>query len=128
MDDESNIRGFQDLVVWQKAVALSVQIYQITKGFPREELYGLTSQIRRAVVSIPSNIAEGQGRGSRSAFASHLDIAIGSASELETQLTIAEKIGYLPADQCTALLTELTSIIRMLYGLLRKIQPDRHIR
>jgi len=128
MEEQPNIRGFQDLVVWQKAVALTVQIYQITKGFPREELYGLTSQIRRAAVSIPSNIAEGQGRGSQSAFASHLDIAIGSASELETQLTIAEKIGYLSGEQSKMLSTELTTIIRMLYGLLRKIQPDRHLR
>lgn len=128
MEEQPNIRGFQDLVVWQKAVALTVQIYQVTKDFPREELYGLTSQIRRAAVSIPSNIAEGQGRGSPSAFASHLDIAIGSASELETQLTIAERIGFLPHEQFAALLTELTAIIRMLYGLLRKIQPGRHFR
>ncbi len=128
MSEQTNIRGFQDLVVWQKAVALTFQIYQITKGFPREEVYGLTSQIRRAAVSIPSNIAEGQGRGSHTAFASHLDIAIGSASELETQLTSAEKIGYLPKEQFITLLTELTNIIRMLYGLLRKIQPGHHVR
>jgi len=72
-----------------------VTIYKITSAFPREEIYGLTSQIRRAAVSIPSNIAEGQARSSDAVFANHIDIAIGSSAELETQLTIALKIEYL---------------------------------
>ncbi|KAF0108859.1 MAG: S23 ribosomal protein [Anaerolineaceae bacterium] len=126
MEDQQKIRGFKDLIVWQRSVALAVKIYQITRTFPREEIYGLTSQIRRAAISIPSNIAEGHGRGSQSAFASHLDIALGSAAELETQLEIALKIGYLSQENHVSLLAELTEITRMLYGLLNKVQPNRH--
>ncbi|MDP2994470.1 MAG: four helix bundle protein [Anaerolineales bacterium] len=126
MEERRTIRGFKDLVVWQRSVALAVKIYQITKNFPREEIYGLTSQIRRAAVSIPSNIAEGHGKGSRPSFASHIDIALGSAAELETQLEISIKIGYLSQSESDSLLIELTEIVRMLYGLLNKVQPDRH--
>jgi four helix bundle protein len=127
MEERKTIRGFKDLIVWQKSVALAVRVYQVTKNFPREEIYGLTSQIRRAVVSIPSNIAEGHGKGSKPSFASHIDIALGSAAELETQLEIALKIGYIPQTDFDSLLNELTEIVRMLYGLLNKVQPDRHI-
>jgi len=126
MEERRKIRGFKDLVVWQRSVALAVKIYQITKNFPREEIYGLTSQIRRAAVSIPSNIAEGHGKGSRPSFASHTDIALGSAAELETQLEISLKIGYLSQSESDSLLIELTEIVRILYGLLNKVQPDRH--
>ncbi len=126
MDEHPKIRGFKDLIVWQRSVALTIKIYEATKKFPREEIYGLTSQIRRVASSIPSNIAEGHGRGSKSAFVSHLDIAIGSAVELETQFEIAAKLGYLSQENYAPLITELTEIIRMLYGLLNKVQPDRH--
>jgi len=111
------------LIVWQRAVDFTVKIYTVTKNFPREEMYGLTSQIRRASVSIPSNIAEGQARNTKSAFANHLDIALGSAAELETQLTIALKIGYLQQSEYENLTTNLVEITRMLYGLLNKVRP-----
>ena len=125
MEERQKIRGFKDLLVWQRAVALAVKIYEVTKTFPREEQYGLTSQIRRAAVSIPSDIAEGHVRGTRAAFASHIDIALGSAAELETQLTITLKIGCMkPADH-NEIIAELTEITRMLYGLLKKVQPNR---
>jgi four helix bundle protein len=118
------ITSFKDLVIWQRS-ELVVQIYQSPQTFPREEIYGITSQIRRAAVSIPSNIAEGQSRGSDAAFAHHLDIAIGSTVELETQLSIALKIKYLqPADH-DELVAELTEITHMLYGLRSKMKRSR---
>ncbi len=103
-------------------------IYITTNGFPREEMYGLTSQIRRAAVSIPSNIAEGQARNSPRAFSSHLNISLGSAAELETQLIIAQHIGYLAQENLVPLVTELTEIKKMLHGLLnvqRQKSEDR---
>ncbi|PIW17620.1 MAG: hypothetical protein COW33_06475 [Anaerolineae bacterium CG17_big_fil_post_rev_8_21_14_2_50_57_27] len=123
MEEKQKIRSFHDLIVWQRAVDFTVKIYTVTKNFPREEMYGLTSQIRRASVSIPSNIAEGQARNTKPAFANHLDIALGSAAELETQLTIALKIGYLQQSEYENLTTNLVEITRMLYGLLNKVRP-----
>jgi four helix bundle protein len=111
-------KGYKDLVVWQRAVKFVVDIYKATNGFPREEMYGITSQIRRAAVSVPSNIAEGQARNSPRAFASHLNIALGSSAELETQLIVANQIGYLEEKALDSLATELTEIVRMLHGLL----------
>ena len=121
----SKITSFNDLVVWQRSMALVVKIYQDTQKFPREEIYGLTSQIRRAAVSIPSNIAEGQSRGSDPAFANHLDIALGSAAELETQLTIALKIDYLSSTDYDLLTDELLEIVKMIYGLRSKLKRRR---
>ena len=123
MEEKQKIRSFHDLIVWQRAVDFTVKIYTVTKNFPREEMYGLTSQIRRASVSIPSNIAEGQAHNTKPAFANHLDIALGSAAELETQLTIALKIGYLQQSEYENLTTNLVEITRMLYGLLNKVRP-----
>ncbi len=111
-------KGYKDLVVWQRAVKFVVDIYKATNGFPREEMYGITSQIRCAAVSVPSNIAEGQARNSPRAFASHLNIALGSSAELETQLIAANQIGYLEEKALDSLATELTEIVRMLHGLL----------
>lgn len=86
-------QSFRDLNVWQRAMQLTVATYQLTQDFPREELYGLTSQIRRSAVSIPSNIAEGQGRFSNGEFKQFLSIARGSNCELQTQLEIARSLG-----------------------------------
>ena len=122
MTEKRKIRSFHDLVVWQKSVDFSVKIYEITRNFPREERFGLISQIQRAAVSIPSNIAEGQARNTQKAFANHLNIALGSAAEVETQLTIALKIGYLRQDSHKELITNLTEITKMLYGLLRSLR------
>lgn len=127
MEEQKKIRGFKDLIVWQRSVALAVEIYRITKEFPREEIYGITSQIRRASVSIPSNLAEGHARNTKLQFASFIDIALGSAAELETQLTISLQIGYLKQADYDKLVSELTEITRMLYGLLNRVQPDRHL-
>jgi four helix bundle protein len=88
------VRSFRDLLVWQRAIQLSVAIYRLTKDFPREEIYGLTSQIRRAAVSIPSNIAEGHGRMSTGEYRQFLGIARGSNFELQTQVEIARALGF----------------------------------
>jgi four helix bundle protein len=85
-------QSFRDLLVWQKAMQLTVAIYRLTQGFPREEIYGLTSQIRRAAVSVPSNIAEGQGRLNSAEFRQFLGIARGSICEVQTQLEIARAL------------------------------------
>jgi four helix bundle protein len=111
-------KSYKDLIVWQRAVDFVVEIYKATNGFPREEIYGLTSQIRRAAVSIPSNIAEGQARNSPRAFANHLNIAPGSSAELETQFIAAQRIGYLAEANQEKLVKELTEIVKMLHGLL----------
>ncbi|MGC1464005.1 MAG: four helix bundle protein [Terracidiphilus sp.] len=89
----TRIRSFRDLKVWQKSMDLTVAVYDLTKSFPREETFGLTSQLRRSAVSIPSNIAEGQGRSNTREFQQFLGIARGSNCELQTQLEIARRIG-----------------------------------
>jgi four helix bundle protein len=111
-------KGYKDLIVWQRAVKFVVDVYKATNNFPRDEMYGITSQIRRAAVSIPSNIAEGQARNSPRAFASHLNISLGSAAELETQLIVSNEIGHLPKSELERLTAELIEIIKMLNGLL----------
>jgi four helix bundle protein len=87
------VQSFRDLIVWQRSIQLTVKIYRLTQNFPREEIYGLTSQIRRSAVSVPSNIAEGQGRLSTGEFRQFLGMARGSNSELLTQLEIARALG-----------------------------------
>ena len=113
---------FRDLLVWQKAIAFVTEIYRNTQAFPKEELYGLTSQIRRAAVSIPSNIAEGQGRLTRGEFRQFLGHAKGSLAEVETQLIIAHNLGYLI--DVEPLLQSLHEIARMLNGLLNSLTTD----
>jgi four helix bundle protein len=88
------VQSFRDLLVWQRAIQLSVSIYRLTQVFPREELYGLTSQIRRSAVSVPSNIAEGHGRLSTGEYRQFLGIARGSNFELQTQIEIARALGF----------------------------------
>jgi four helix bundle protein len=87
------LRGYRELIAWQKSVELVTEIYSITKEFPRDEIYGLTSQLRRSAVSVPSNIAEGQGRATKGEFIQFLGHARGSLFELETQIVIRRKIG-----------------------------------
>jgi four helix bundle protein len=92
MTTDKNIFSHKDLIVWQKSMRLVVCIYEITEKFPKEEIFGLTSQMRRAAVSIPSNIAEGRCRSTRKDFSQFLRIAFGSAAELDTQIEIAEQL------------------------------------
>jgi four helix bundle protein len=112
---------YRELIAWQKAMDLVELVYRLTHRFPREELYGLTSQVRRAAVSVPSNIAEGQGRGVGAEFAHHLRIANGSRQEVETQLLIAVRLGYITEDECGSVFCLLEEVGRLLAGLHRSV-------
>ena|SRR3989338_4625218 len=108
------INSYKDLIVWQKAMELVVEIYKLTESFPKEELYGLTSQIRRSVISIPSNIAEGSRRVSRKDFRNFLMIAYGSGAELETQIEIAKKLAFTRMSEFTAVDNLLCEVMKIL--------------
>ncbi|HYU48159.1 MAG TPA: four helix bundle protein [Terriglobales bacterium] len=114
---EQALRGYRDLSAWQQAMAMVTEIYRITRAFPKEELYGLVSQIRRAAVSIPSNLAEGHGRNSRNEFRQFIGQARGSLSEVETQLEISKNLGYVKADVADALMAQADAVGKMLTGL-----------
>lgn len=111
-----------DLIVWQRAVDLSVAVYLLTRGFPREEIYGITSQLRRASVSIASNIAEGYGRSSREQYKYFLALARGSYMEVQTQLVIARKIGLADPDAIQKVAGLASEVGRMLAAILRKLR------
>ena len=118
------MRPHQKLDAWGKSVDLVVEVYKVTEGFPKEEKYGLTSQIRRAAVSVPANIAEGAGRYSQKEFAHFVSNAQGSASELETELIIAHRLGYLSEALFIELITDLERIGRLITGLTRRIRAN----
>ena len=117
------MKSYKDLIVWQKAISLCVRVYQITDSFPKSEIYGLTSQIRRSAVSIPSNIAEGHSRGHKE-YIQFLKIAFGSGAELETQLFIALQIKYLTQQEYNDLNLLLEEIMKMLNSLLQKLKTN----
>jgi len=119
-----SVQSYKDLIVWQKALDLVEIIYQVTNAFPKEELYGLTNHLRRAAVSIPSNIAEGHGRSSAQEFHRFLSIAKGSLAEVETQLLIAQRLGYLSNDQLAQILSLQVEINKMTNGLMAKLAPN----
>lgn len=110
-------QGHRDLLVWQKGMKLVTEVYRVTKTFPKDELYGLTNQLRRAAVSVPSNVAEGYARNSRNELHHFVGQARGSLAELETQIEIAASLGYLSEQLCTELLTASGEVARMLTGL-----------
>jgi four helix bundle protein len=113
------IKTHKDLDVWKKSMDLVMDIYRDTQIFPKEEVYSLTSQIRRAAVSIPSNVAEGASRNSKKEFCQYLYIALGSASELETQILIADRLGYV--QDSGKILEKTEAIKKMLNGLIRHL-------
>ena len=115
---------YKDLLVWQKAMDLVVSVYEITKAFPHEERFGLTNQVRRAAVSIASNIAEGQGRRTNPDFARFLRMANGSRQEVETQLLIAARLKMLDEVAVIAIHDQLIEIGRMISGLLSRLPND----
>ncbi|KKW10964.1 MAG: hypothetical protein UY50_C0023G0010 [Parcubacteria group bacterium GW2011_GWA2_49_9] len=115
-------KSYKDLIVWQKGIDLSVLVYELTEGFPNEERYALTSQMRRAVVSIPSNIAEGRCRSTKKDFCHFLHIALGSAAELETQIEIAKRISKTAKLSYGAVESLLTEVMKMLYSLISKLE------
>jgi four helix bundle protein len=110
-------RQFRDLLVWQKSMRLVEAVYQATRNFPKDEMFGLAGQMRRAAVSVPSNIAEGQGRNSEKSFAQFLNQARGSLYELETQLELSCNLGMIPQDLMERLQGDAAEIARMLHGL-----------
>jgi len=117
-----DIRNHKDLNVWKKSIDLVDIIYKITKSFPKEELYCLTSQIRRSAISVPSNIAEGAARSSKKEFIQFLYIALGSLSELETQIIIANRQGYL--NNLNSLVENIKVIQKLINGLIYSIKKN----
>ena len=116
--------GYQDLVVWQKAMRFVTTVYRSCEQFPKAEIFALANQLRRAVVSVPSNIAEGQGRNSDKEFRHDVSIAYGSLMEAETQLQIACNLGYIGQAEVDRLLADASEIGRMLNGLSRSLRIE----
>ena len=116
------IRTHKDLLVWQRSIDLVVSIYEVTRSFPQSELFSLTSQIRRCATSIPANIAEGSGRRTANELVQFLHIALGSATELDTFLIIANNLNFIDADTFQQLDNDLAEIRRMLIGLLNSLK------
>ncbi len=116
------MKTHKDLIAWQKSITLVTDIYRITKGFPRDEIYGMINQLRRASVSIPSNIAEGAARASKKEFCQFLYISLGSAAEVETQILICENLEYLSPEYSLGLQSKLTEIRKTLLGLITSLK------
>jgi len=119
---QATVSSHRDLLVWQKAMVLVEKVYRMTKSFPQEERFGLSSQIQRAAVSIPSNIAEGQARQSTAEFCQFLSVAMGSRAEVETQTMIAVRLGYVTQTQVKEIMVLLEEISKMLHSLRRKLK------
>lgn len=118
------LKSFKDLKVWQKAYALCLDAYKASHAFPLDERYGLTSQIRRAAVSIPSNIAEGYGRKTKPDYIRCLHIAYGSVCELETQMLLSRDLGYMNGNNADAFENQLREVERMLKGLIKALEKS----
>ena len=116
------MKDFRKLLVWEKAHKLTLEIYRVTSSFPREELYGLTSQIRRACVSIPANIAEGCGRDSERELLRFMRIAMGSSSELEYEIILAHDLGYLSDEVFIKIQRDLVEVRKMLNAFIQKLK------
>ena len=117
-----DIRPHRKLEVWKKSMTLAKEIYSATEAFPKSEVYGLTSQLRRAAVSVPSNLAEGAARRGSREFKQFINIAQGSLSELDTQLDLAHMLGYLEPVIHEKLMSEVTDISKMLFGLSKSVK------
>ena len=119
------VRSYRDLVAWQRSIDLVLEVYRYTQAFPKTETYGLVSQLRRAAVSVPSNIAEGHARLSTGEFRQFLGHALGSLVEVETQLLIAQGLNYLEPKQYNGLLERTVEVGKLLNGLLRSLSGPR---
>ena len=117
-----SINSYKDLDVWQKAMDLVVDCYKVTRLFPKEEAFGLTSQLQRAAVSVPANIAEGRSCKHTKEFLQHLSIAYGSLAELETHILISERLDYINRDWAEALIEKTSTVGRMINGLRRSLE------
>lgn len=116
------IKSYRDLLVWQKSMQLVVEVYEITKDLPQDEKFGITAQIRKAVVSVPSNIAEGWGRKSLGSYIQFLRIANGSLCETETQLTVCVMLKYLDENKLTTTTNKIEEVLKMLRSLISKLE------
>lgn len=117
------IKSYKDLLIWQKAIKIVSLVYQLVKSFPQEELYAITSQLKRASVSIPSNIAEGYGRNTDKSFSYFLDISRGSLFEIETQLLISNELGFVTDQNLyTEILTQITEESKMINAFSKKLK------
>jgi len=119
----SNIRSYHDLRVWQRSMDLVVECYATARRFPRDERFGLISQLQRAAVSVPANIAESNGRRHRKEYLHHLSIAKGSLNEVEALLLVANRLGYLSNQDQAPLLARVAEVGRALIGLIRSLMP-----
>ena len=117
----SEIKSYKDLIVWQKSIILVVEVYKLTEKFPKSEIFGLTSQMRRCSISIPSNIAEGRGRGTRKDFAHFLRVSLGSCNELETQFEIVTLLKYGDPNKFVEVKCLLNEIMKMLNIMIKKL-------
>ncbi|MGA2076582.1 MAG: four helix bundle protein [Terriglobia bacterium] len=122
MDEAARIRSYRDLQVWQLGMDLAEACYLLTKRFPKDELFGMTSQIRRAASSVPANIAEGYGRDSTGEYIQFLRVAQGSLKELETHLTLSRRVGLMAESETEDVLEECDHLGRMLHRLIRALQ------
>ena len=120
------VQSYRDLVVWKKSMTLVLDVYRSTQAFPKPETYGLVAQLRRAAVSIPSNIAEGQARLSTAEFKQSLGYARGSLMEVETYILLARELEYLGRDPCESLLSSTAEVGRILNGLLNSLVRERN--
>ena len=122
---DQRIQSYRDLQVWQRSMKLVTNVYQLTRSFPSDEQYGLSAQIRHCAVSIPSNMAEGYGRGTTNDYVRFLRISMGSMYELQTQLEIALSLGYATEDAFNPLYNETRDIERMLSALISKLKTQK---
>jgi four helix bundle protein len=119
------IRSYRDLVAWQKAMDLVILVYEVTAKWPREELYGLTRQVRDAVVSVPANLAEGQGRGTTNQFLHFVGIAYGSLMETETELLVGQRLGYGDPEDYPRVFAASSEVGRVTNGLKNHLETER---
>jgi len=124
----SVIKSHRDLLVWQKAMQLVTACYELTRSFPDRERFGLSSQLQRAAVSVPANVAEGNARRSKPSYLNHLSIATGSLAEVETHILIAINLGYIEEVQVESTLNQLEEVRRMLAGLIRSLEKSEQPR
>ena len=124
MEEKKPSRNYRDLVVWQDSIQLAKTIYKLTEKFPKHETYALADQIRRAIVSVPSNIAEGQARKAPGDFRRFLHIALGSLAEVDTQLVLAQEFGYLNGNDVDGLFEQIQVLRKKLYALINSL-PNR---
>ncbi|HKD86764.1 MAG TPA: four helix bundle protein [Terriglobales bacterium] len=125
---ERPVKSYQDLIAWRKGISLVLEVYKATTDFPQHEIYGLSSQLRRAATSIPSNIAEGHGRATSGEFVQFLCHSRGSLCEVETQIIIARELGYVTAKQAHVLMARTDHLGRILQGLISSIQRRKSSR